>query len=115
MFKKILYSTLVASYIALPLLTSTTKADDTEVYFNDAGLLEISKPKVLILLEWSANTNGSERLANLRSAFKSIAQDQDFVDNVDIGVQIFYSSGNAASAKTTRPVMGLNEIGRAHV
>ncbi|WP_018625649.1 pilus assembly protein [Kangiella aquimarina] len=110
MFKKILYSTLVASYIALPLLTSTTKADDTEVYFNDAGLLEISKPKVLILLEWSANTNGSERLANLRSAFKSIAQDQDFVDNVDIGVQIFYSSGNAASAKTTRPVMGLNDV-----
>lgn len=110
MFKKILYSTLVASYIALPLMSSTTKADDTEVYFNDAGLIEISKPKVLILLEWSANTNGSDRLANLRSAFKSIAQDEDFVNNVDIGVQIFYSSGNTASAKTTRPVMGLNAI-----
>ncbi|MBD3668764.1 MAG: hypothetical protein HUJ16_12420 [Kangiella sp.] len=110
MFKKILYSTLVASYIALPLMTSTTKADDTEVYFNDAGLIEISKPKVLILLEWSANTNGADRLANLRSAFQSIAADPEFVNNVDIGVQIFYSSGNSASAKTSRPVMGLNNI-----
>lgn len=110
MFKKILYSTLVASYIALPLISSTTKADDTEVYFNDAGLIDTVKPKVLILLEWSANTNGSDRLANLRSAFKSIAEDTDFIGNVDIGVQIFYSSGNSASAKTTRPVMALDAI-----
>lgn len=110
MFKKILYSTLVASYIALPLMTSTTKADDTEVYFNDAGLIETMKPKVLILLEWSANTNGADRLANLRSAFKSIADDEEFKSKVDIGVQIFYSSGNAASAKTTRPVMALDAL-----
>ncbi len=111
MFKKTLISVLTAGYILAPFVGGVAKADDTEVYFNDAGLItNTANPKVVIALEWSSNTNGADRLANLRTAFKAVASNDKFLGKVDLGVLIYYSTRNSTSAKTERAVLPVDAI-----
>ncbi len=110
MFKKFLLTAFIAGYIITPTVSNIVKADDTEVYFNDAGLLADANtvPNVLILLEWSSNTSGGNRLANMVTAFGNISDDPRFKGKVNLGVQAFYASGSTPSANVIRPVMGMD-------
>ncbi len=86
---QLLKGALLGLFVASPLTFNTAKADDTEVYFFDGAKLEIGRPKVMLLLEYSAAMNGGGRLQKIKDALAMIAKNEEVSSQVDFGLAIF--------------------------
>lgn len=86
---QLLKGALLGLFVASPLTFNTAKADDTEVYFFDGAKLEIGRPKVMLLLEYSAAMNGGGRLEKIKTALAQLAADPEVNEKVDFGLALF--------------------------
>lgn len=86
---QLLKGALLGLFVASPLTFNTVKADDTEVYFFDGAKIDIGRPKVMLLLEYSAAMNGGGRLEKIKTALAQLAADPDVNTKVDFGLSLF--------------------------